>query len=161
MDPLRHHRAHREPRRAERFVERFAEFLTSATFLYLALPLIVAWFALNGAVHFLTNDARDLAHGRQWDPPPWLLMNVIFSFWAFFTGTLVVIATNAQRKRDTAREEADANHREELAEQHRVMLEQNTQITADVRRLAEEIHDRVRGWDDGPGVGDTADDPNW
>jgi uncharacterized membrane protein len=119
-DPLRHHRTHRRERDfgdgfAQRCADRIAEGIGTTTFLIGALVVIVLWLAVNGGVDYFSGAFQAVLHGRKFDPPEWILLNLVFSFEAFFTGSLVVLAQKAQAKRGRAREEAEATHREELA----------------------------------------------
>lgn len=139
-DPLRHHHAHRgRPELGDgvigRAADRIAEGIGTVQFLIVALVLIVAWVVVNGGYAFFSGAITALGNGRPFDPAPWILLNLIFSFEAFFTGSLVVIAAKASARRDREREAADAKHREELSE----MQEQ----------LLGLIHDKVR--EDTPG----------
>lgn len=135
-DPLRHH-SHREESGTfpERIAGAIAERMGTWQFLAFALFGIGAWLAVNGLGGFAHAVARAAEHGHPFDPPPWILLNLLFSFEAFFTGSLVVIAQRREEKRSLAREAADARHREELAQMHQQTLEA--------------IHDLVR--DDTPG----------
>lgn len=147
-DPLRHHRAHREEgdfgdSLVQRGADRIAEGIGTTTFLIVALGLIAVWVTVNGALGFFSGAFHDLARGGSFDRPPWVLLNLLFSFEAFFTGSLVVIAQKAQAKRDRAREEAEAKHREELAAEHQSAIETNTALTEEVHALAEEIRGAI------------------
>jgi len=109
-------------------------------FLAAGLIIIAAWFAINGIVAFAEHTVHQLAHGGQFDPAPWILLNLIFSFEAFFTGSLVIIAARASAIKDEAREEADAKHREALAQSQLELLKQNVDLTEQVHKLSEQIH---------------------
>lgn len=138
-DPLRHHRAHRKhligSTVAERIVEFVAEGIGTVAFLAGALIIIVGWILLNGGYGFFSGAFHAVLNGKPFDPAPWILLNLCFSFEAFFTGSLVVIAAKAQATRDRAREEADANHREELHGQLVTLIAANTKLTEQVHRL--------------------------
>ena len=66
---------------------------------------------------------------------PWILLNLIFSGVAFYTGALVIIAQKAQTRTD-ANEEASAKHREELSNAQSALLEQNTELTKEIHEMA-------------------------
>lgn len=100
----------------ERVVEKSAEALGTVTFLGVALVLIFAWIGLNGGYAFFSGALHKLATGQAYDPAPWILLNLIFSFEAFFTGSLVIIAGKAREKRDKVQQDYNEQHREELAE---------------------------------------------
>jgi uncharacterized membrane protein len=82
----------------------------TGTVQFLAIGLIVigVWFGVNGVVTCARHALYALFHGKKFDPAPWILLSLVFSFEAFFTGSLVIIATRASAVCDSAREEADA-----------------------------------------------------
>lgn len=144
-DPLRHHHEHRAGPAfgtglAGRIADKIAEGIGTVQFLLGALVLIAVWIILNGGYAFFSHALTAIRAGRPFDPAPWILLNLIFSFEAFFTGSLVVIAAKAQAKRDRLREEADARHREELAERQLQELKVNTELTERIRDLTEQVH---------------------
>src|ERR1019366_8758992 len=95
------------------------------------------------AVPYLEHTFTHLSHGKQFDPEPWILLNLIFSGVAFYTGALVIIAQKAQSKKDKAREEGDAKHREELSQKQVELLEVNTTLTQEVHDLSQQIQKLV------------------
>ena len=64
----------------------------------------------------------------------------MFSAVAYYSASMVMIAQKAQARIDQVREEADAKHREDLAATQVMLIQQNTDLTADVQRLTSEIH---------------------
>lgn len=164
-DPLRHHRAHRDKGLmgdsfAERLSEKVASGMGTVPFIVTSTILIVAWVFINGAAAYLSHTITALSHGGSFDPEPWVLLNLMFSAVAFFTGALVIISQKAGAKRDRAREEADAKHREELATEHTEMLKANTKLTEQVALLTRAIHERVLR-DGGDTIGHTTAGGSW
>jgi uncharacterized membrane protein len=149
-DPLRHHRHYRGDRRGpqyaggstfmERVSEKVASGMGTVTFLVVSTALILAWVFANGAAHYVHTTIVNLEHGRQFDQEPWILLNLIFSAVAFFTGALVIIAQKAQTRTDKANEEAAARHSDELSQLHTDMLRQNTELTTEIHTLTTELH---------------------
>jgi uncharacterized membrane protein len=95
---------------------------------------------VNHVVHFLSNSWTGLLNGRGFDPAPFILLNLVFSAVAFYTGALVIIAQKAQTRTDKANEEASARHRDELAKSQSDLLQQNTDLTEQIHALAEKLH---------------------
>jgi uncharacterized membrane protein len=151
-DPMRHHEhyksdpdGHESPYAGgSSFMERVAEWVASAMgtvqFVVIGSLIIVAWVFANGAITYIEHTAKALAHGGQFDPEPWILLNLIFSGVAFYTGALVIIAQKAQTRTDKANEEASARHRDELSKYQSDMLQQNTDLTKQIHALAEKVH---------------------
>jgi len=154
-DPLRFHRAHQTDgvfgdSFMERMSERVASGMGTVQFIVVSTLIILAWVFVNHAVTFLEHAWKGLKDGKGFDPEPWILLNLIFSMVAFYTGALVIIAQKSQAKKDAAKEIADAKHREELAQIHSQMLQENTDLTKkvvdltdQVERFAKEIHSAV------------------
>jgi uncharacterized membrane protein len=101
----------------------------------------------NHVVHFLSNSWTGLLNGNGFDPAPFILLNLVFSAVAFYTGALVIIAQKAQTRTDKANEEAAARHRDELAQFQSALLKKNTDLTEQIhvlserlRTLTEEVH---------------------
>lgn len=142
VDPLRHHREHRDaqPSVAVQVAQKIAAGVGTVRFLVIALGLIVTWIIVNGGYAYFSGALHSLEHGHAFDPAPWILLNLIFSFEAFFTGSLVIIAQGAQMDVDRKREAADAKHREEIAQAQSAALAQNTELTREVHELTRQIH---------------------
>ena len=145
LDPLRFHRGHRDKGAfGEGFVPRLAEKVADAMgtvqFVLVSTVVIIAWMAVNHVASFLTTSWQGLLQGRGFDPAPFILLNLVFSAVAYYSASMVMIAQKTQAKRDQARERADAEHREELANIQAELIRQNTALTEEVHRLTVEVH---------------------
>ncbi len=123
----------------ERMSERVASGMGTVPFLVVSMVLILGWVLANGAASYVNATVHAIEHGKQFDPEPWILLNLIFSAVAFFTGALVIIAQKAQTRTDKANEEAAAKHRDELANSQTDLLQQNTDLTKQIHTLAEQL----------------------
>jgi uncharacterized membrane protein len=63
---------------------------------------------------------------------PFILLNLVFSAVAVFTGALVISAQKAQTRTDQANEVAAATHREELSQAQTDLLQKNTDLTEQI-----------------------------
>jgi uncharacterized membrane protein len=149
-DPMRHHTHYVEDKHGQSpyaggssFMERVAEGVASGmgtvSFVVIGSAIILAWVFANGAVSYFSHAGRALIHGGQFDPEPWILLNLIFSGVAFYTGALVIIAQKAQTRTDKANEEAAAAHRDELAQFQTDLLQKNTELTERIHALSEQL----------------------
>jgi uncharacterized membrane protein len=132
--------------------ESFARFFGTPTFLIGQTIVVGVWMALNiaGVTHF--------------DLYPFILLNLAFSLQAAYAAPLILLAQTRQADRDKAHADADAQHREALAEaslerqelatkqsaEVLKLLEQNThltqvtqELTQRIKELTDEIHRRV------------------
>ena len=150
-DPLRHHTHYTDSKHGpspyaggSSFMERVSEAVASGMgtvgFLIVSSALILGWVLSNHVVHFLSNSWKGLLNGSGFDPAPFILLNLVFSAVAFYTGALVIIAQKAQTRTDKANEEASAKHREELNQQMLKLLQQNTDVTEQIHTLTEKLH---------------------
>ncbi len=150
IDPLRHHRAHRSRNAfgdgfVPRLAEKIADAMGTVQFVVLSTVVILAWVLVNDVVGFLQTSWTGLLNGRGFDPAPFILLNLVFSAVAYYSASMVMIAQKTQARRDAAREQADALHREELAGLQADLIRANTALTEEVHRLTKEIHDREVG----------------
>jgi uncharacterized membrane protein len=100
----------------------------------------------------------------KFDLYPFILLNLAFSLQSAYAAPLILLAQTRQADRDAAHADADARHREELAQtgitlqrqateqndQLRALLEQNTRLTEStvemsrrIAELTEQIHGRM------------------
>ncbi|MBA2389867.1 MAG: DUF1003 domain-containing protein [Geodermatophilaceae bacterium] len=79
-----------------RFSERIARFLGTGRFLAYQTGLVAIWIILN-----LT------ALRLQWDPYPFILLNLVFSTQAAYAAPLILLAQNRQADRDRVTIEED------------------------------------------------------
>jgi uncharacterized membrane protein len=87
----------------------------------------------------MENSWHGLLNGKGFDPAPFILLNLVFSAVAFYTGALVIIAQKAQTRTDQANEEAGAKHREELALSQADLLRRNTDLTEEIHSMAQQL----------------------
>ena|ERR1700693_4230363 len=149
-DPMRHYKHYQDadPNASpyaggssfmERMSEKVASGMGTVAFIVIATVLILAWVFANGAVHYVSQTVTNIGHGHQFDPEPWILLNLVFSAVAFFTGALVIIAQKAQTRTDKANEEAAAKHRDEISQDQSDLLEKNTQLTEQIHTLTQQV----------------------
>jgi uncharacterized membrane protein len=148
-DPLRYHQHYQEGAggssnfAGSSFMEKVAEAVASGmgtvAFLIVSSTIILGWVLSNHVVHFLSSSWTGLLNGKGFDPAPFILLNLVFSAVAFYTGALVIIAQKAQTRTDRANEEAAAKHRDELAEYQTELLQKNTDLTQQIHALSEHL----------------------
>jgi uncharacterized membrane protein len=131
----------------ERVSEAVASGMGTVSFLVVSSTIILAWVIANHVIHFMSNSWHGLLNGNGFDPAPFILLNLVFSAVAFYTGALVIIAQKAQTRTDKANEEAAAKHRDELARFQSDLLQKNTDLTEQIHtltqkmnKLTEEVH---------------------
>ena len=145
-EPMRHHQHYQDDSPyagGSSFMERMAEGVASGmgtvAFVVIGSAIILGWVLINGAIPYLRDTFTHLSNGKQFDPEPWILLNLIFSGVAFYTGALVIIAQKAQTRTDKANETAAATHRDELSQAQTDLLQQNTDLTKQIHELAQQL----------------------
>jgi len=132
--------------------EGFARFFGTPVFLVAQTVVVAVWIAVNAAG--LT----------RFDVYPFILLNLAFSLQAAYAAPLILLAQTRQADRDKALVDADAQHREALAQaslerqefaakqsaQLLELLDRNTRLTQitqelsqRIERLTDEIHRKV------------------
>jgi uncharacterized membrane protein len=146
LDPLRFHKHYQDSSPyagGSSFMERVSEAVASGmgtvAFLVVSSAIILGWVLANHVISFLSTSWQGLLNGKGFDPAPFILLNLVFSAVAFYTGALVIIAQKAQTRTDKANEEASAKHREELSQYQIEMLIKNTDLTEQIHTLTEKL----------------------
>ena len=125
-----------------RFAERLARLFGTPKYIFCQTVVVVAWIIFNAYSIFV-----------HFDPYPFILLNLAFSTQAAYAAPLILLAQTRQAERDKVLSEADAEHREALAQEGfkrqetaakqnaalHELLEQNTKLTEQTKQLAERI----------------------
>ena len=121
--------------------EGIARFFGTPQYLISQTAIVIGWIVFNG-FQLLVN----------FDPYPFILLNLAFSLQAAYAAPLILLAQTRQAERDKMWTDADAKHREDLAQNTLKLLQQNTDLTErveelsrQVRQLTGDIHERVLG----------------
>jgi uncharacterized membrane protein len=118
--------------------EAFARFFGTPVFLIGQTVVVAIWIAAN------------MAGVTKFDVYPFILLNLAFSLQAAYAAPLILLAQTRQADRDKVTADADAQHREHLAqvseqrqaavalqtEQMAALLEQNTRLTQITQELS-------------------------
>ena len=135
----RHHGAFGQDAFGRR-AERAARFFGTPGYIVGQTVLVILWIALNS-----------VALAFEWDPYPFILLNLAFSTQAAYAAPLILLAETRHAERDRVREEREKKHRDEIAEttlakerELRELLAANTELTQRVETLAREIHEALK-----------------
>ena len=144
-NPLRFHESHRGKGAfgeglVPRTAEKVADAMGTVQFLIISTVVILAWMLVNHLATFLSVSWHGLLDGHGFDPAPFILLNLVFSAVAYYSASMVMIAQKTQARRDESREQADALHREDIAQLQAALIRANTQLTQDVHRLTRDLH---------------------
>ncbi len=89
----------------DRLADRFTSGIGSWKFIIIQTVLTILWITLNAVA---------LIH--HWDPYPWVLLNLVYSFQAGFTGPILLLSGNRQAALDRERAQKDLETDEQSLE---------------------------------------------
>jgi uncharacterized membrane protein len=122
---------HDEATFGERLADAIATGIGSWTFLIVQTFLVSLWVLLN-LIGFI----------KHWDPFPFILLNLLFSVQAAYTGPVLLLAGNRQAQKDRLTLE-HAAHEADKADRQNVQIlkaiEHNTEVTIQILRHVESL----------------------
>src|SRR3982074_3049322 len=110
----------------QRTAELMARVIGSWRFLIIQSVLLAAWIIFNTYALVL----------QHWDPAPFILLNLMLSFQAAYTGPVLLIAANRSAERDRLLMEHEALE----IDLQQTLLNENTQLTRQIHQLTTEVH---------------------
>ncbi|BBX31087.1 hypothetical protein MMAG44476_11991 [Mycolicibacterium mageritense DSM 44476 = CIP 104973] len=126
-----------------RFSESIARFLGTGRYLAIQTVVVVVWIALNL-----------FAVSLQWDPYPFILLNLAFSTQAAYAAPLILLAQNRQENRDRVSLEEDRRRAEQTKADTEFLARELAALRLAVgevatrdylRRELEELHEAING----------------
>ena len=109
---------------SEHLADRIASSIGSWRFLIIQTVLVTLWVAINL-----------IGIGLHWDPYPFILLNLMFSVQAAYTGPVLLLAGNRQNQKDRLTLEKAAYEAEKTDDQQRQILteiQHNTELTVKI-----------------------------
>jgi len=117
---------HDEATSGERLADAIAGWIGSWPFLIVQTIIVLLWVGLNL-----------VGIGLHWDPYPFILLNLMFSVQAAYTGPILLLASNRQNQKDRMTLEHAASVADRDNEQTQQILseiKQNTDLTVEILR---------------------------
>lgn len=128
------HQKHQENQSfGKRFALGFVATMGTIQFVVAFNIIVIVWVTFNVWALFV-------AH---WDPYPFILLNLFFSWQASNAASFILIASNDQAARDKVQAEHQYEHQEQ-------QLKFNTDVTQAMHKLTKEIHAKIVGEKSGP-----------
>jgi uncharacterized membrane protein len=137
--PWRHSRTHDHPvlqaahddrTLGERVADEIASFGGSWPFIFIFLGLIAGWMIINTVI------IHALAHGKSFDPYPYIALNLVLSALAGIQAPIIMMSQN----RAAARDELLAQHHYRETQAIDELLQANTNLTQQVHDLTQKVH---------------------
>jgi uncharacterized membrane protein len=117
-----------EPTLGQRLAERVAAGVGSWTFLIIQSGFLFIWLVYN-----------TLQFTLHFDPPPYILLNLLLSFQAAFTGPVLLIAANVGAMRD----HKQSDRIEQLARQNQDLSQQSEQLVERMIAVEQLLDDHI------------------
>jgi uncharacterized membrane protein len=117
--------------------DRVAAVVGSWPFIIIQSLLLVAWMAVNALLAVIA--ATHPEYLKAWDPYPFILLNLVLSFQAAYTGPIVMMSQNRQAEKDrlTAQQDYEVNQKAE--EEIKIMMQHLLFQDEQILRLSEQI----------------------
>ena len=142
----------------QRIADRVALIVGSWTFILIQSGIFLIWIAIN--FYLVISEFRAPGSLKAWDPYPFILLNLVLSFQAAYTGPVVMMSQNRQSDKDRlmAQHDYEINLKAEeelevvmdhLEHQDRLILEaigrlEALQVTPPVREIADKLEDVLK-----------------
>ena len=125
---------HDEATRGEWLADKISSGIGSWTFLIVQSILVMCWVIGNIILTIIQKESN------HWDPYPFILLNLLFSVQAAYTGPVLLLAGNRQSQKDRLTLEHAAYEADKADEQNVEILkaiEKNTEVTISILRHVE------------------------
>jgi uncharacterized membrane protein len=142
----------------QRVADRVALMVGSWTFILVQSGIFLIWVAIN--IYLVVGEIRHPGSLKAWDPYPFILLNLILSFQAAYTGPVVMMSQNRQTEKDRlmAQHDYEINLKAEeelevvmdhLEHQDRLLLDaiarlEALQVTPPVREIADKLEEVLK-----------------
>src|SRR3979411_1206466 len=126
---------HDEATSGEKLADKIASGIGSWTFLIVQSFLVLCWVLGNIILTIIQKE------NNHWDPFPFILLNLLFSVQAAYTGPVLLLAGNRQSQKDRLTLEHAATEGDKADQQNREVLKkiaENTELTVQILKHLEE-----------------------
>jgi uncharacterized membrane protein len=142
----------------QRVADRVALMVGSWPFIIIQSALFLVWVAIN--FYLVITEMKQPGSLKAWDPYPFILLNLVLSFQAAYTGPVVMMSQNRQTEKDRlmAQHDYEINQKAEeelevvmdhLEHQDRLILDaiarlEALQVTPPVREIADKLEEALK-----------------
>ena len=142
----------------QRIADRVALMVGSWPFIIIQSAMFLVWVAIN--FYLVVTEMQHPGSLKAWDPYPFILLNLVLSFQAAYTGPVVMMSQNRQTEKDRlmAQHDYEINLKAEeelevvmdhLEHQDRLILDaiarlEALQVTPPVREIADKLEEVLR-----------------
>ena len=126
--------------RGQRIADRVATTVGGWPFIITQSVLLVLWMGMN---FYLAIHWKD----KAFDPYPFILLNLVLSFQAAYTGPIVMMSQNRQNEKDRYSAQCDFECNQKAEEEIRVVMEHlahQDELTTEIMRKLEALQEAKR-----------------
>lgn len=105
----------------QRVADAVARIVGGWPFIICQSVIILAWVAVNSFLFYQA--AANPAYFQAWDPYPFILLNLVLSFQAAYTGPIVMMSQNRQAEKDRLMAEHDFEVNVKAEEEIKVIMQ--------------------------------------
>jgi len=105
----------------QRMADAVARIVGGWPFIITQSVIIMIWVGVNGFLIYQA--AENPAYFKSWDPYPFILLNLVLSFQAAYTGPIVMMSQNRQSAKDRLMAEHDFQVNVKAEEEIKVIME--------------------------------------
>ncbi|WP_196596004.1 DUF1003 domain-containing protein [Pectinatus frisingensis] len=114
-----------------------AKIVGSWTFIIIQTMLFIAWMGINA--YLVYQYAENRSFFLAWDPYPFILLNLMLSFEAAYTGPIIMMSQNRQAAKDRLTAESDYHINIKSEKELRTMMQHQVHHDLLLREIAEKL----------------------
>ncbi len=130
----------------QRVADAVARIVGGWPFILCQSAIILVWVAVNGFLFYQA--AANPAYFQAWDPYPFILLNLVLSFQAAYTGPIVMMSQNRQSEKDRLMAEHDFEVNVKAEEEIKVIMEHlvhQDELILEILARLEQFHQTSAG----------------
>lgn len=123
--------------RGQRISDSLANIVGSWPFIIYQSIMIVVWMGVNSYLVYMASN--DVNYFQSWDPYPFILLNLVLSFQAAYTGPVVMMSQNRQAEKDRLMAENDYEINKKAEEEIKIIMDHLVYQDSIIKELIKHI----------------------
>jgi uncharacterized membrane protein len=127
----------------QRVADRVAQVVGSWPFIIYQSIIITLWIGFN--LFLVYQGYKNPGYFKAWDPYPFILLNLVLSFQAAYTGPVVMMSQNRQAEKDRLMAEEDFQVNKRSEEEIKVLMEHLVHQDAIMADILSQLETTIKG----------------
>jgi len=127
----------------QRVADKVAQVVGSWPFIIYQSVIITLWIGFN--LFLFYQRYKDPGFFKAWDPYPFILLNLVLSFQAAYTGPVVMMSQNRQAEKDRLMAEEDFQVNKRAEEEIKVLMEHLVHQDAIMADILSRLENTIKG----------------